>query len=83
LAILERDIKHPLAQIIYKEAFNLSRISGTNFSFIVIGQEYIPGQGIKATLLNKSNQLKIEVLVGNQKLLTENGVETKNLKSSR
>ena len=56
LALLERDVRHPLAEIIYKSAFRLSKISGTNFSFIVKEKKVHTGRGITATLINKSSQ---------------------------
>ena len=56
LTLLERDVRHPLAEVIYKEAFNMSKISGTNFNFLIKNKEYINGKGIKALLVQKSDQ---------------------------
>ena len=66
-------MRHPLAEVIYKEALNMSKISGTNFGFLVKGKEFINGKGIKADLVQKSNQEELNVLVGNRYLLIDHG----------
>ena len=66
LTLLERDVRHPLAEVIYKEALNMSKISGTNFGFLTKSKEFINGKGIKAELVQKSNQEELKVLVGNR-----------------
>jgi len=48
-------VRHPLAEVIYKEAFNMSKISGTNFGFLVKNKELVNGQGLKASLVQKGS----------------------------
>lgn len=74
VALLEKDIRHPLAEVIYKEAFNMCKITGTNFSFIVMNKQYVPSQGIKAKLLHKTTQEEIQVTIGNKNFMISNGI---------
>lgn len=83
MALLEKDVRHPLAEIIYKEALNRSKIAGTNFSFIVIEKEYVPSLGIKARVLNKQTQKEHTILIGNQKLLVDSGINLSDFKKEK
>lgn len=35
IAIVEKEIRHPLAEVLYKEAFDKCKIEGTNFNFVL------------------------------------------------
>ena len=37
LALVEKEIKHPLAELIYKEAFNRSETNGTSYAYMLVG----------------------------------------------
>ena len=52
----------------------MSKISGTNFSFLIKNKEFVNGKGLKAELVEKSDQKELSVLVGNKYLLIENGI---------
>lgn len=36
VALLEKEFRHPLAELLYKEALNRSEVQGTNFSYILL-----------------------------------------------
>jgi len=63
-----------LAEIIYKEAVNRSKINGTNFSFIVLEKTFIASQGIIATILDKQKKEELKIVIGNKQLLKDQNV---------
>ena len=73
--MLERDFRHPLAEIIYKEAVNRSKMNGTNFSFILIENTFIASQGIIATILDKQQKEELRIVIGNKQLLKDQSIE--------
>jgi hypothetical protein len=69
VAVVEKEIRHPLAEILYKVAFARSQVVGTNYSFILLEKPKVQKEGISAKLLDKANNKPIDVLIGNKNIL--------------
>jgi hypothetical protein len=69
IAIVEKEIRHPLAEILYKVAFERSQVVGTNYSFILLEKPKVQKEGISAKLLDKSKNKPIDILIGNKGIL--------------
>jgi Cu+-exporting ATPase len=69
LALLERDFRHPLAEVLYKEALTRSRLHGADFSLLLLEKRFVAAQGLVARLLDKTQKKELAVEVGNKHLL--------------
>ena len=74
VALIEKEIRHPLAEILYKEAFRRCEINGTNFGFILLEKPTVQKEGISVKILEKSTQKELVVLIGNKNILTSHGM---------
>lgn len=50
---MEKQLQHPLAEILYKEAYKRSKVEGTNFKVILSGKVEVKKEGLSATVLMK------------------------------
>lgn len=69
VAVVEKSIQHPLAEILYKEAYRKCGVEGTNFEVILNSEVQVKKNGITAEVLLKKSQQVSTVLIGNRKLL--------------
>ena len=63
-----------MAEIIYKEAVNRSKMNGANFSFILLEKTFIASQGMIATILDKQQKEELKIVIGNKRLLRDQSI---------
>ena len=51
VALVEKEIRHPLAEVLYKESFRRCDINGTNFNFILLDKPTVQKDGISVKIL--------------------------------
>ena len=73
--MIEKEIRHPLAEVLYKEAFRRCEINGTNFSFILLEKPTVQKEGISVKILEKTQKKELIVLLGNKNILKSHGIE--------
>jgi Cu+-exporting ATPase len=75
VALIEKEIRHPLAEILYKEAFTRCEVVGTNYGYILLEKPTVQKEGIVSRILDKTQKLEMKVLIGNKNLLRNNNIE--------
>ena len=75
VALIEKEIRHPLAEILYKEAFTRCEIVGTNYGFILLEKPQVQKEGLTARVLDKAEKREMSIFLGNKHLLKNNGIE--------
>lgn len=75
VALIEKEIRHPLAEILYKEAFTRCEVVGTNYSYILLEKPTIQKEGIVSKILDKAQNKETQVFIGNKHLLLNNKIE--------
>ena len=75
MALIEKEIRHPLAEVLYKEAFRRCEINGTNFNFILLEKPTVQKEGISVKILEKIEKKEMIVLLGNKNILKNNGID--------
>jgi Cu+-exporting ATPase len=74
VALLEKELRHPLAEILYKEALVRSKVNGTNFNFILVSKPVQLDSGISAKILQKKSHQEIDILIGNKNIFSKSNV---------
>ena len=74
VAVVEKELRHPLAEILYKVAFERSQVMGTNYGFLLLEKPKVQKEGISAKLLDKATNRPLEVLIGNRNLIQNYGI---------
>lgn len=74
IALIEKEIRHPLAEILYKVAFEHSQVVGTNYGFILLEKPKVQKEGISAKLLDKVQNKPLDILIGNKGILRHYGI---------
>lgn len=67
-------MRHPLAEVLYREALTHSKINGTNFSFMLIDKPIQEASGISASIIQKKTNKKIDILIGNRKIMKNRNI---------
>ena len=74
IALIEKELRHPLAEVLYKEAFTRCEVVGTNYGFILIDKPVVQKEGITAKILYKAEKKEIPILIGNKNILKNHGI---------
>lgn len=74
VAVVEKSLRHPIAEILYKEAYQRSQVEGTNFSVLINKTSKIGKEGLEAEVLLKKEQKICSILLGNENLLKNNEI---------
>jgi len=75
VALVEKEIRHPLAEVLYKEAFGRCEVVGTNYSYILLEKPNIQKEGVSARILDKLENKEMKVLIGNKNILLNSNIE--------
>ena len=82
VALLEKEFRHPLAELLYKEALNRSEVQGTNFNYILMEKPALDKDGITGNITSKANKQILSIKIGNCKLLEKNHIEVPKFQTS-
>lgn len=72
LAIIEKDSKHPLGELLFKES--MKRINITSQKFILNGKVQLSKTGLSGTIVNKKLSTQFTVHVGNKLHMQNNSI---------